>query len=172
MASERAVEPRWLDENEQRVWRSYLIASRLLLEHFERDLQRDSELPLMYYEILVVLSEAPERTLRMSELADRLRASRSRLSHAVARLEEAGCVERRRCPEDRRGAFASLTDAGFRVLERAAPRHVESVRAHLFDQLTEEQLRQLGEISEVLLRHLVPALGLTDVCAEAALEGA
>ena len=151
-------EPRWLDDEERNVWLSWVFASRLLWEEVERDLQRDAHLPFGYYEILVILSENPDRTLRMSELADATQSSRSRLSHAIARLEEHGWVRRDRCGDDRRGAFAVLTDDGFAALEAAAPIHVESVREHLFDQLTPEQQRELAEICDRLLEHLVPLI--------------
>ncbi|HEY7439129.1 MAG TPA: MarR family transcriptional regulator [Acidimicrobiia bacterium] len=152
--------PRWLNHDEQRTWRAYLLATRLLMEQFERDLQAHAGIPLTYYEILGRLSEAPDRTLRMSHLADELFASRSRLSHAVARLEEMGWVRREQCPGDRRGALAVMTDEGFAALEQAAPSHVESVRRHLFDQLTAAQLDGLREVSEHLRDHLVSSLGL------------
>jgi DNA-binding MarR family transcriptional regulator len=142
---------RWLDADEQRAWRAYLSATQLLQTHLDRELQRDSGIPHGYYEILVRLSEAPDRVLRMSELADAAESSRSRLSHAVTRLETAGWVIRESCPTDRRGSFARLTDSGFAALEAAAPSHVASVRRHLIDQLTPEQVRQLGEISEAML---------------------
>jgi DNA-binding MarR family transcriptional regulator len=145
---------RWLSEDEQRTWRSFLSAGRLLFDRLDRQLQRDAALPHTYYEILVRLSEAPDHTLRMSELADNSLTSRSRLSHAVARLEETGWVVRRACPTDRRGAFAQLTDAGFARLAEAAPGHVEAVRTHLFDPLDVEQQHALREISERLLAHL------------------
>ncbi len=112
-------------------------------------------MPHTYYEILVVLSESPGHVLRMSELADRCLSSRSRLSHAVTRLEEAGWVERRSCPSDRRGAFAVLTDQGMAALEAAAPGHVQSVRCHLFDALTPQQIDQLGEISAAIRDRLL-----------------
>ena len=95
---------RWLDDEEQRTWRSFLAANRLFFERIERQLQQDAGLPHAYFEILVRLSEAPGRTLRMSELATNSLSSRSRLSHAVARMEEAGWVRRRACPTDKRGA--------------------------------------------------------------------
>jgi DNA-binding MarR family transcriptional regulator len=145
---------RWLSEDEQRTWRSFMAAGRLLFDQLDRQLQHDAGLPHAYYEILVRLSEAPGRTLRMSELAATSLSSRSRLSHAVARLEEAGWVVRRACPTDRRGSFAHLTDAGMARLEEAAPGHVEAVRTHLFDQLTVEQQHALREISDALLEHL------------------
>ena len=94
---------RWLDEQEQQTWRAFLSVTQLLSDQLDRELQRDAKIPHAYYEILVRLSEAPDRTLRMSQLADSTLSSRSRLSHAVARLEEAGWVERRSCPTDRRG---------------------------------------------------------------------
>jgi DNA-binding MarR family transcriptional regulator len=154
MYTARMAEVRWLDAEEQRVWRAYLAATRLLAAQLERELQRDSGIPHAYYEILVRLSEAEGRTLRMSELADASESSRSRLSHAVARLEEAGWVVRESCETDRRGAFARLTDEGFAALAAAAPAHVESVRTHLLDPLTPEQVRHLGEISEAILQGL------------------
>lgn len=137
---------RWLDDQEQHAWRSYLAATHLLAAQLDRELQRDSNIPHTYYEILVQLSEAPDRALRMSELALASESSRSRLSHAVARLEKAGWVRRESCPTDRRGAFAILTAAGFSALEAAAPAHVESVRRHLFDRLSREQVHQLTTI--------------------------
>jgi DNA-binding MarR family transcriptional regulator len=145
------AQTRWLDQAEARAWRDYLAATRLLHAQLDRQLQRDSGIPHTYYEILVRLSEAPARTLRMSDLADASESSRSRLSHAVARLEEAGWVRRESCPTDRRGAFAVLTDTGFEALAEAAPGHVEAVRRYLFDRLTSDQVRQLDEISLAVL---------------------
>jgi DNA-binding MarR family transcriptional regulator len=150
------AETRWLDEAEKRTWIAWVFATRLFWEEVERDLQRDADMPFGYYDILVMLSETPGRRLRMSELADFTQSSRSRLSHAVNRLEELGWVRRETCPEDRRGALAVLTDAGFAALAAAAPHHVASVRAHLFDVLTSEQLAELQRISDALLDHLLP----------------
>jgi DNA-binding MarR family transcriptional regulator len=148
------ADTRWLDNDEQATWRAFLTAQRLLFDRLERQLQRDAGLPHAYYEILVRLSEAPDRTLRMSQLADSSLSSRSRLSHAVARLETAGWVRRRACAEDRRGAFAELTPEGLAKLEEAAPGHVEAVRADLFDALDRDQQRVLREISDALVAHL------------------
>jgi DNA-binding MarR family transcriptional regulator len=153
------TEPRWLDEDEQRTWRAFLGATRLLTAELDRELQRDADMPHTYYEILVALSEAPDRTLRMNGLAELSQSSRSRLSHAVARLEEAGWVRRLACPTDRRGALATLTDEGFAALEAAAPGHVEAVRRHLFDVLTPEQVDQLGQISAAVVAGLTQADG-------------
>jgi DNA-binding MarR family transcriptional regulator len=137
------AETRWLSIEQQRAWRSYIESSKVLFDALDRQLQRDADMPHAYYEILVRLSEAGGRALRMSELADSTRSSRSRLSHAVARLEERGWVQREDCPTDRRGQLARLTDAGFAVLAAAAPGHVSAVRGYLIDALTPDQLAQL-----------------------------
>jgi len=145
---------RWLSADEQRTWRAFLGATRGLLNTLDRELQRDADMPHTYYEILVRLSEAPDRILRMSQLADNTLSSRSRISHAVARLEEAGWVRRESCPDDRRGQWAILTDDGFATLAAAAPGHVEGVRSHLFDPLNKDQLAALQDICETLVAHL------------------
>jgi DNA-binding MarR family transcriptional regulator len=139
---------RWLDREEQATWRAFIEAAQLLFERLERDLQEQAGIPHGYYEILVRLSEAPERRLRMSDLAENSLSSRSRLSHAVNRLEELGWVRREVCATDRRGQLAVLTDDGFAALAAAAPGHVETVRTHVFDQLTPAQVKQLRTISE------------------------
>jgi len=145
---------RWLTDDEQRAWRAYLEATNLLFDALDRQAQTDAGMPHAYYEILVRLSEAPDRALRMSDLATHTRSSRSRLSHAVARLEERGWVERRDCPTDRRGQVAVLTDVGFSALADAAHGHVEAVRTHLIDQLTPEQVGQLEAIGQAVLKGL------------------
>ncbi|GAA2708924.1 MarR family transcriptional regulator [Micromonospora olivasterospora] len=145
---------RWLDADEQHTWRAYLTATRALMETLDRELQRDAGMPHAYYEVLVRLSEAPGRRLRMSELADATGSSRSRLSHAATRLEASGWVRREACPTDRRGQVAVLTDAGFAALAAAAPGHVEGVRRHLFDALSPAQVDQLRRISETMVDHL------------------
>ena len=151
--------PRWLNADEQHTWLAFLYAHRLLFEQIERDLQREAGMPLAYYQILVVLSAHPDRTMRMSELADASSSSRSRLSHTIDRLEASGWVRREVCPSDRRGALAVLTDEGMAVLEAAAPDHVESVRTHLFDQLSPAEVTNLREVSQTLVRHLLASLG-------------
>jgi DNA-binding MarR family transcriptional regulator len=145
---------RWLDDDEQRTWRAFLAANRLLMDSLDRQLQHEAGIPHTYYEILVRLSEVPERALRMSQLAASSMSSRSRLSHAVARMEETGWVRRRECATDRRGAVCELTDAGMEAIKAAAPGHVEAVRTHLFDQLTPEQVVALREISQAVATHL------------------
>jgi DNA-binding MarR family transcriptional regulator len=148
------AETRWLDADEQRTWRAFLRMSRQLLDRLDHELQADAGIPHAYYEILVVLSESPERSRRMTDLADVLFSSRSRLSHAVDRLETLGWVERSACPTDRRGTVARLTDAGFTALAGASNGHVEGVRTHLFDQLDPDQVHQLAVISGQVLDHL------------------
>ena len=151
--------PRWLDADEQRAWRAYMYSWMLLGDRLDRELTRETGISHAYYEILVQLSETEGRALRMSELADRCLSSRSRLSHAVSRLEERGWVRRQVCAEDGRGQLAVLTDEGFAALAAAAPVHVEGVRTHLFDQLTPQQVANLRDIGETLLRHLDPPSG-------------
>jgi DNA-binding MarR family transcriptional regulator len=143
--------PRWLSDDEQRAWRGLLAVTRTLFDTLDRQLQSDSGMPHTYYMILATLSEAPERTLRMTELACATLSSASRISHAVARLEQTGWVRRRQCGVDGRGISAQLTDAGHAVLVAAAPRHVAAVRQALFDRLSPEQIRHLTDICETVL---------------------
>jgi DNA-binding MarR family transcriptional regulator len=144
-------EPRWLTAEEQHSWRAYLEGTYLLFDALDRQLQRDSGMPHGYYEILVRLSDEEDRSMRMSELAVRTRSSRSRLSHAVARLEERGWVERLECDTDRRGQVAHLTDQGFEVLATAAPGHVAAVREAIIDRLTPDQLAELEKIGQAII---------------------
>ncbi|MEU8570785.1 MarR family transcriptional regulator [Streptomyces pathocidini] len=152
-------EPRWLSADEQRSWQAYVQASTLLEDHLDRQLQRDAGMPHIYYALLVYLERAPRRRLRMTELARIAKITRSRLSHAVARLEKSGWARREDCPSDRRGQFAILTDEGCAVLERSAPGHVAAVRGAIFDRLTPEQVAQLGEICATITEGLEPDRG-------------
>jgi DNA-binding MarR family transcriptional regulator len=144
----------WLSEEQQKIWRSWMSATALLPEQLGRDLQRDSGLTNADYEILVWLSEFPDRRIRMSDLADRTLSSRSRLSHQIDRMERAGLVSREVCENDRRGSFAVLTDKGWELLVSAAPAHVESVRRHLVDVLTPEEFAALGRACSKVSEHL------------------
>lgn len=135
----------WLNDNEQGWWRAYRDGTARLLDVLGHELERDTGLSLGEYEVLVRLSEAPERTLRMSELAGELAHSRSRLTHTIRRMETAGLVERTPCLQDARGVNCTMTPIGYERLVQAAPSHVMSVRAHLVDVLTPEQMRALGE---------------------------
>ena len=141
---------RWLTADEQQAWRAFLTACQTLFSAIDAQLQRDSGFPHGYYEILTRLSDAPGRALRMSQLAQASTQSKSRLSHAVARLEDHGWVRRTDCPTDRRGQIAELTDEGFAALAAAAPGHVEQVRQSLIDALTPEQIEQLRQISAAI----------------------
>ncbi|GAA0592140.1 MarR family transcriptional regulator [Kribbella sandramycini] len=144
-------EPRWLDEEEGQTWRSFLLGSRLLLDRIERELKQDADLSFAYYDILSRLSEAPERAIRMCDLASGCAFDRSRLSHAVARLARDGLVRNIPVESDGRARMAQLTDEGMELVRRAAPEHVGQVRALVFDRLTPEQQRSLREISDSLL---------------------
>ncbi|WP_330339072.1 MarR family winged helix-turn-helix transcriptional regulator [Streptomyces sp. NBC_00557] len=145
---------RWLSPEELRAWRAYLAASRLLEDAVDRQLQQDAGMPHLFYSVLANLSEAPDRRLRMTDLAETLKITRSRLTYAVSRLERDGLVRREDCRWDRRSSIAVLTDEGMAVLERTAPGHVETVRATLFDRLTPEQVGQLEEICTGIARGL------------------
>jgi DNA-binding MarR family transcriptional regulator len=152
-----ADDVRWLSLEQQEHWRAYLVGTARLTEALGRQLERDSGLSLSEYEVLVRLSEAPGRTLRMSLLADELAHSRSRITHTVRRLEAGGLVERQACEADGRGVNCTMTDAGYARLESAAPGHVQAVRTHLVDVLTDDQLRALGDamgaVREALTGH-------------------
>jgi DNA-binding MarR family transcriptional regulator len=147
---------RWLSEEEQRTWRAYVHAVTLLEDHLDRQLQRDAGMPHVYYGLLVKLAESPERRLRMTELAMHAKITRSRLSHAIARLEKNGWVRREDCPSDKRGQFAVLTDQGGEVLAQTAPGHVAAVRQAVFDRLSPEQQKSLGEMMEIIAEGLQP----------------
>ncbi|WP_250444429.1 MarR family winged helix-turn-helix transcriptional regulator [Actinotalea sp. C106] len=149
---EADAEPRWLTPAQHVHWRAYLLGSARLNEALTRQLEAEAGLSLSEYEILVRLSEVPGRTVRMSELADALVFSRSRLTHTVTRLERRGLVERRTCAADGRGVNCVMTDEGFALLRDAAPGHVRAVRAHLLDLLTDEQFAVLGEAMAAVVR--------------------
>jgi DNA-binding MarR family transcriptional regulator len=136
----------WLDADEQDAWRSYLEATTRVSDRLNEDLKRAFGLTLEDYEILVFLSEAPDRRLRMADLAGALLASRSRLTYRVDRLETAGLVARRPCPTDGRAIWAELTELGHQRLVEAAPHHVCGVRAALIDHFTRDEWLRLGSI--------------------------
>lgn len=142
----------WLSVDQQVSWRAYLSGAARLRDALDRQLERDACLSLSEYEILVRLSESAHGALRMSDLAASLVHSRSRLTHAVGRLECRGLVGRQGCPDDRRGVYCVLTDAGKDLLGASAPGHVRAVRENLVDRLTDGQLRAIGEA----MRHVAP----------------
>lgn len=148
------AETRWLSEDEQVTWRLLLHANALLLERLDAELQEGHGLSLPDYEVLAHLSAAPERRLRMRELADRATLSKSRLTHAVDRLERRRFVCRERCEADRRGLFAVLTPTGMDALRAAAPDHVAGVRRHLFDCVSPRDRAALARVFACVLQEL------------------
>lgn len=155
--------PRWLDEREQRAWRGFSRMHRRLTKVLGNQLLQDSGLSAADYELLVPLSEAVGDQLRARDLARTVDWEKSRLSHQLTRMEQRGLVERRECPTDARGAFISLTMAGRAAIEGAAPQHVEAVRGHFMDLLTEDEIDVLTRISGRVLDHLEqPALTTDD----------
>ncbi|TDD76218.1 MarR family winged helix-turn-helix transcriptional regulator [Actinomadura rubrisoli] len=147
-------EPRWLDATQQRDWRAYVDGSVRITEIMDRDLKTRHGLSVSEYEILVRLSEAPERRLRMAELAENASQSRSRLSHTCSRLESKGLVKRDSCPNDKRGVYAHLTEEGFAALERAARDHVEVVRTFFIDVIQPEDLEAIGRAFTAVMKRL------------------
>ena len=147
------TEPNWLSDTEQRAWRAYRRMVLLVDAEVARELTRDSGLSMPDYTVLSALSEAPDARRRLSDLAKNMEWSASRLSHHVSRMEQRGLVSRAGCDEDARGAWVVLTSAGFAAIRRAAPDHVESVRRHLIDLLTPQQLQTLAEIGETVAEH-------------------
>jgi DNA-binding MarR family transcriptional regulator len=151
------AEVRWLDEPQQRSWRALVMGMTLLLDRLDADLRRSFEVSLAEYEILVRLSERPNRELRMAQLADALAHSRSRVTHTVKRMEVAGLVLRGSSAEDGRGVVCRMTDQGFELLQRMAPTHVNGVRDYLVDLTTREDLEALGRVMNSVADKLVVA---------------
>jgi DNA-binding MarR family transcriptional regulator len=150
------VEPRWLDDDERAAWLRLVAVAELLPAALDAQLRRDAGLTHFEYFVLAMLSEAPERTLRMTSLAQRTNATLPRLSHVVRRLEERGLVERFPCPEDGRATNARLTDQGWATVVGAAPGHVEAVRRLVLDPLSPTQVAQLRGIGDAMLSVLDP----------------
>ncbi|MFH8365513.1 MarR family winged helix-turn-helix transcriptional regulator [Streptomyces sp. NPDC018031] len=144
---------RWLSDEEQRAWRTHLDVNRLLTYQLERDLQPFG-LTMNDYEILVNLSESPERRMRMSDLAAATLQSKSRLSHQITRMETAGLVRREHCESDRRGLYAVLTEHGWDTMVKVAPHHVDSVRRHFIDLLSASDLACLRSSLVPVAEHL------------------
>lgn len=145
-----ATNPPWLSADQQRIWRSYLAGVARIDNHLNLALAAFG-LDLNEYEILVTLSESDDHTLRMSDLAERVFQSRSRLTHTAKRMEEQGLLSRERANDDRRGVLASLTDKGMALLVEAAPTHVRSVRDILIDVADPDDLRALGRVMTAVL---------------------
>ncbi|GAB3854823.1 MarR family transcriptional regulator [Nocardioides maradonensis] len=143
-----------MDDREEVAWRGWLDAHTLLSAALGRELQRTSGLSFADYEVLVNLTDVPERTLRMYELGERMQWEKSRLSKQVSRMAARGLVARRECADDRRGAFVDLTPAGAAAIEAAAPAHVELVRELFFDHLTPEQVDALAAVTAIVQERL------------------
>ena len=144
-------EPRWLDDEEQRAWRQLAAVILKLPAALEAQLQRDAGLSHFEYWVIALLSEAPDRSLRLSQLATQANASLSRLSHVVSRLEGRGWVTRRRCPDDARATLAVLTHAGWEQVVAAAPGHVDTVRRLVFDGLDSGDVTELARLCRKIL---------------------
>src|SRR5688500_78959 len=150
------MDTRWLDERQLETWVKLIAVVELLPGVLDSQLRRDAGLTHFEYFVLAMLSEAPERTLRMTALAQRTNSTLPRLSHVVSRLEGRGLVERSPVPDDRRATNARLTDLGWETIAAAAPGHVENVRRHVIDALTPAQVHQLHDIAGALLNRLDP----------------
>lgn len=150
------MDARWLDEDERAAWLRLVAVTELLPAALDTQLRRDAQLTHFDYFVLAMLSEAPERTLRMTALAQRTNATLPRLSHVVRRLEERNLVERFPCPEDKRATNAHLTPTGWQEVVAAAPGHVQAVRSHVFDVLAPAQVEQLRQICDAMLTTLDP----------------
>jgi DNA-binding MarR family transcriptional regulator len=148
------AEPRWLDERQQRAWRAWLAMQTRLQAELNRQLQADSGMSLADFDVLVALTDRPDVPLRVFELAEAVQWEKSRLSHHLARMERRGLIERQDCPDDARGAFVVLTDAGRGAIEHAAPAHVATVRELVFDGLAPEQVDLLADVAEGVLHRI------------------
>jgi len=140
--AKKSAQTRWLNPREMKAWRSYIIASRRLLDALESDIA-GHDLSMADYEVMAQLSEAPGRRMRMSELAELAMLSKSRLSHRMKVMEKAGWIKREECAEDRRGSWAVMTEKGWRAIVAAAPDHVASVRLRFIDQLSPAEQESL-----------------------------
>jgi DNA-binding MarR family transcriptional regulator len=148
--------PHWLNDDEQAAWRAWLEVMRVVPAVLEEGLHSRDNLNLTDYQVLVELSESAEGRMRMTELSLSTHLSKSRLSHQVRRMEEAGLVARADCTDDRRGSFAEITDKGLATISAAAPGHVEDVRRYFIDRLTPEQIAVLGQAMAVIAEGMRP----------------
>jgi DNA-binding MarR family transcriptional regulator len=155
------MKPRWLNKDERAAWVRLAAVVELLPGVLESQLRRDADLTHFEYWVLAILSEAPERTLRMTALAARSNATLSRLSHVVQRLEDRGLVQRAPCAEDGRVTNARLTASGWAKIVETAPGHLKTVRDHVIDALTPEQVGQLAGIADAILMRIDPDLAVT-----------
>ena len=144
----------WLSDSEQRAWRNWLAVTAHLPAALNRELQKDADLSLQDFDVLVHLSESAEQRARVSDLAQALEWERSRLSHHVKRMEKRGLVAREECSDDGRGAFVVLAEAGRTSLESAAPGHATTVKRLVFDHLSPAEVEALHAITAKILTRL------------------
>lgn len=146
---------RWLSTAEDRAWRGYRRMFTLLESQLARDLAEQSDLSMADYTVLSNLAEAEGRQSRVTALADQVQWSQSRLSHQISRMEKRGLVSRSQAPDDGRGALIVLTRSGLRSVAQATPGHLASVRKHMIDQLSPEELALVSEIADRVVGHLI-----------------
>jgi DNA-binding MarR family transcriptional regulator len=170
MSEVTAPAPRWLDVREQAAWRAYLEMNAKLTARLNREMQEQSGISIADFSVLVQLSEHLDARMRVLELARALGWEKSRLSHQLTRMQQRGLIERSNCSEDRRGAFVVLTDRGRATVETAAPRHVESVRRYMFDELRPDQVDALGEIAQRVVTLLEARCATADELCDAECE--
>jgi DNA-binding MarR family transcriptional regulator len=170
MSEVTAPAPRWLDVREQAAWRAYLEMNAKLTARLNREMQEQSGISIADFSVLVQLSEHLDARMRVLELARALGWEKSRLSHQLTRMQQRGLIERSNCSEDRRGAFVVLTDRGRATVETAAPRHVESVRRYMFDELRPDQVDALGEIAQHVVTLLEARCATADELCDAECE--
>jgi DNA-binding MarR family transcriptional regulator len=161
--TDETADVRWLDPDQQRSWRAFLVGTTLLMDRLDRELREQHNLSMPEYEILVRLSESEGRRMRMAVLADSVSHSRSRVTHTIARLEKAGLVERAACLSDGRGVEAVITDRGFAALQQAAPTHVAGVRQFLVDLAGDEDFEALGRVFNTVTDKLIEANPAADI---------
>lgn len=161
--TDESTDIRWLDQEQQHSWRAFLVGTTLLMDRLDRDLREHHNLSMPEYEIMVRLSEADERRLRMAVLADSVSHSRSRVTHTIVRLEKAGLVKRSACLSDGRGVEAVLTDQGLAALEEAAPTHVAGVRQFMVDLAEDDDFAALGRVFNVVTDKLIGTNPAADI---------
>ena len=161
--TDESADVRWLDPDQQRSWRAFLVGTTLLMDRLDRELREQHNLSMPEYEILVRLSESEGRRMRMAVLADSVSHSRSRVTHTIARLEKAGLVERAACLSDGRGVEAVISDRGFAALQQAAPTHVAGVRQFLVDLAGDEDFDALGRVFNTVTDKLIEANPAADI---------
>jgi len=148
-------ETRWLEPDQQASWRAYIVGSTLLMDALDRELRTAHGISMAEYEILVRLSEIPDRTLRMAKIAESMQHSRSRVTHTVSRMEKAGLIRREAAADDKRGVDAVMTDEGWALLKDAAHTHVTGVRAHFVDLASTEDFAAMGRVMNAVSDQLV-----------------